>query len=91
MVELLKDATPLLLPVSRSDVDYALRGLKSFALLDGFRGMPKVEMEPVIDAIMAIASYASEHQHNLLELDVNPLMLSADSVIAVDALIVEHQ
>ncbi|MFD1790162.1 acetate--CoA ligase family protein [Ochrobactrum teleogrylli] len=91
LVELLKDATPLLLPVSRADVENALRGLKSFALLDGFRGKPKVQLEPVIDAIMAIAAYAGDHRHNLLELDVNPLMLGTDSAIAVDALIIEHR
>lgn len=91
LVELLKDATPLLLPVSRADVENALRGLKSFALLDGFRGKLKVQLEPVIDAIMAIAAYAGDHRHNLLELDVNPLMLGTDSAIAVDALIIEHR
>ncbi|UWF68343.1 MULTISPECIES: acetate--CoA ligase family protein [unclassified Brucella] len=91
LVELLKDATPLLLPVSRADVENALRGLKSFALLDGFRGKPKVQLEPVIDAVMAIAAYAGDHRHNLLELDVNPLMLGTDSAIAVDALIIEHR
>jgi len=91
LVELLNDATPLLLPVSRADVENALRGLKSFALLDGFRGKSKVQLEPVIDAIMAIAAYAGDHRHNLLELDVNPLMLGTDSAVAVDALIIEHR
>ncbi len=91
LVELLKDATPLLLPVSRADVENALRGLKSFALLDGFRGKSKVQLEPVIDAIMAIAAYAGDHRHNLLELDVNPLMLGTNSAVAVDALIIEHR
>jgi acyl-CoA synthetase (NDP forming) len=90
-VELLKDATPLLLPVSRNDVEAALRGLKSFALLEGFRGKPKVDLEPVIDAIMAIAAYAGDNRHTLLELDVNPLMLGPDRAVAVDALIVEHR
>ncbi|WP_114216596.1 acetate--CoA ligase family protein [Ochrobactrum sp. 3-3] len=91
LVELLKDARPLLLPVSRADVENALRGLKSFALLDGFRGKSKVQLEPVIDAIMAIAAYAGDHRHNLLELDVNPLMLGTESAVAVDALIIEHR
>jgi len=88
-VELLKDATPLLLPVSRNDVEVALKGLKSFALLDGFRGRPAANLEPVIDAIMAIASYAGEHLDTLSELDVNPLMVSENGAVAVDALIVE--
>ena len=88
-VELLKDATPLLLPVSRSDVEAALRGLKSFALLDGFRGRPAANLGPVIDAIMAIARYAGENLETLAELDVNPLMVGENGAIAVDALIVE--
>lgn len=88
-VELLKDATPLLLPVRREDVEQALRGLKSFALLDGFRGRPAADLAPVIDAIMAIASYAQDNLDNLVELDVNPLMVNKNGVVAVDALIVE--
>jgi acetate---CoA ligase (ADP-forming) len=88
-VELLKDATPLLLPVSRNDVEAALKGLKSFALLNGFRGRPAANLELVIDAIMAIASFAGEHLDTLSELDVNPLMVSENGAVAVDALIVE--
>ena len=89
LVELLKDATPLLLPVSRGDVEQALRGLKSFALLEGFRGNPAADLAPIVDAIMAIAAYAGDHLDSLAELDVNPLMVGEHSVIAVDALIVE--
>jgi acetate---CoA ligase (ADP-forming) len=88
-VELLKDAVPLLLPVDRAGVEAALRGLKTFALLDGFRGRPAACLEPVVDAIMAISAYAGAHLDTLAELDVNPLMVSEDGAVAVDALIVE--
>ena len=89
-VELLKDATSLLLPASRADVEAAIRGLKTFALLDGFRGRPVANLEPVVDAIMAIARYAEANLESLLELDVNPLMVWEDGALAVDALIVEQ-
>ena len=88
-VELLKDARPLLLPVSRGDVEAALRSLKTFPLLDGFRGKPRADLEPVIDAIMAIAEYAAHSLDSLSELDVNPLMVYENGAVAVDALIVE--
>jgi acyl-CoA synthetase (NDP forming) len=88
-VELLKDARPLLLPVSRRNVETALRSLKTFPLLDGFRGKPRANLEPVIDAIMAIANYAGDSLENLAELDVNPLMVYENGAVAVDALIVE--
>lgn len=89
LVELLQDATPLLLPTDRGAIEQALRGLKSFALLDGFRGRPAANLEPVIDAIEAVARYAGENLDRLIELDVNPLMVSENGVVAVDALIVE--
>jgi acetate---CoA ligase (ADP-forming) len=88
-VELLRDARSLLLPVSRAQVEAALRGLKSFALLDGFRGGPVVPLDPVIDAVLAIAAHAEDNVDTLAELDVNPLMVFEDRVVAVDALIVE--
>lgn len=88
-VELLKDAVPLLLPAGRGEVEAALRRLKSFALLDGFRGRPAAALDPVVDSIMAIARYAGENLETLVELDVNPLMVNENGVVAVDALIVE--
>lgn len=89
LVELLQDAKPLLLPVTRAEVEAALRSLKSFALLDGFRGRPAANLEPVIDAILAIADYAGANRDTLAELDVNPLMVHENGAVAVDALIVE--
>jgi len=89
MVELLKDSRPLLLPTSRSEIEAALRSLQTASLLFGFRGRPEADLEAVIDAVMAIASYAQEHMDSLIELDVNPLMVLAEGqgVVAADALI----
>lgn len=89
LVELLRDACTLLLPVNRAEIEAALRGLKSFALLDGFRGRPAARLDPVVDAIMAVAAYAAANRGTLAELDVNPLMVFEQGVVAVDALIVE--
>jgi acetate---CoA ligase (ADP-forming) len=92
LVELLEDAARLLLPASRADIEAALRGLKVFRLLDGYRGRPEADVHALVDAIEAVASYAQSHLATIAEIDVNPLMVSADgkSAIAVDALIVEH-
>lgn len=89
LVELVKDAVPLLLPVGRDDVAAALRGLKCFPLLNGFRGRPAADLTAVVDAVMAIAAFAGAHLDTLAELDVNPLMVGPAGAVAVDALIVE--
>ena len=89
MVELLKDSHPLLLPTSQSEIEAALRSLKTSSLLFGFRGREEADLEAVIGAVLAIASYAQEHASSLIELDVNPLMVlpKGQGVVAADALI----
>lgn len=91
LVELMKDAATLLLPVTRAEVEAALRGLRAFALLDGFRGRPRAPLDKVVDAVMAIADHAGANRDRLCELDVNPLMVGEGGAVAVDALIVEAE
>lgn len=89
LVELIKDSTVLLLPTSREDVAKALASLRGYRLLQGFRGRPVGDVEAVISAVMAVADYAQAHQHSLLEVDINPLLVlpAGQGVVAADALI----
>jgi len=86
-VELLSDAATLLLPTTRADVERSLRGLRCFALLDGYRGKARADVGRVVDAIMAVAAFAEANADRLVELDVNPLIACASQATAVDALI----
>jgi acetyl-CoA synthetase len=89
LVELLKDTATLLLPVSNDDIRVALQGLKTWPLLNGYRGKTTGDVDALVDAISAIASYAQAHADRLLELDVNPILVlpQGQGVVAVDALI----
>jgi acetyl-CoA synthetase len=87
LVELLADTATLLLPTTRADIEQALRGLRCFALLDGYRGRPRANIERVVDAIAAVAAFAEANARCLVELDVNPLIACAHEATAVDALI----
>ncbi len=89
LVEILQDAVTLLFPVQRNNVRDALMALKMWPLLVGFRGRPAGDVEALIDAVMAVANFAQRHAHQLLELDVNPVLVMAQGqgVLAVDALI----
>ena len=90
-VELMQDAAQMLLPVTRAEVETALRSLKAFPLLDGFRGRPKADVEAVVDAVMAVAGYVENNLDTLVSMDVNPLMVypEGSGVLAVDALVME--
>jgi acyl-CoA synthetase (NDP forming) len=90
MVELLKDSATLLLPARRDEIEAALRGLKMFPLLDGFRGRPKSDHGAAIDAVLKISDFALANADTLAELDINPLIVCAEGKGAwvADALIV---
>jgi acyl-CoA synthetase (NDP forming) len=75
LVELLQDTATLLLPASREEIEAALRGLKLFPLLDGYRGRPKADLEAAIDAILGIAAFALDNAEAIEELDINPLIV----------------
>ncbi|WP_028626507.1 acetate--CoA ligase family protein [Metapseudomonas resinovorans] len=87
LVELLKDSRSLLLPTNDAAIRDALLSLRSAPLLTAFRGRPAADLEALVAAIRAVADYACENAGQLLELDVNPLLVSVDGAVAVDALI----
>ncbi|SFB08666.1 acetate--CoA ligase family protein [Pseudomonas sp. NFPP24] len=87
LVELLKDSRSLLLPTTDSAICNALLSLRSAPLLQGYRGRDAADMHVLVAAIRAVADYACANAEQLLELDVNPLLVSAQGATAVDALI----
>ncbi len=87
LVELINDTASLLLPACRDEISEALRALKVMKLIESWRGNEAGDFDSVVEAACAIANYAIEHNANLLELDVNPLIVTPDAAIAVDAVI----
>ncbi len=89
LVELLQDVATVLLPVTRADVSAALRALRCWPLLQGFRGRPAGDVDALVDAVLAVAAYAQAHAAELEELDVNPVLVlpQGRGVLAVDAMI----
>ncbi|NGO09591.1 acetate--CoA ligase family protein [Streptomyces sp. HC44] len=88
-VELLRDTAILLLPASRQEIRTALGSLRTWPLLDGYRGRPKGDIEAVLDAVTGIAEYARDHAAELTELEVNPLLVMPEGsgAYAVDVLV----
>jgi acetate---CoA ligase (ADP-forming) len=91
LVELLADTQTLLLPTNAAEVEAALRALKLFPLLDGYRGRPKADLAAAIKAITGIAAFALHHSETLVEMDINPLIICANGAWVADALIVETE
>ena len=90
LVELLKDSETLLLPATQAEIEAALRGLRLFALLDGYRGRPKADVAAAVEAIFAISGFVLAHAGDIEELDINPLIVCGEGEGAwvADALLV---
>ncbi len=82
-VEVLRDRALRALPIGREDALEMIAELRSAALLAGFRGRPAANLDRVADAIIAVGRCARAHPE-LTAIEVNPLFVYADEVVAVD-------
>ncbi len=89
LVEMLEDSVVLPLPVTKAEVLERISRLKVRKLIEGYRGNAGSSLEIVADAVLSAAEYVVTNAAKLEELDINPLMVLAESrgVIAADALI----
>jgi acyl-CoA synthetase (NDP forming) len=84
--ELLADTATRVLPVSLVDIAEALRSLRLFALLDGYRGRPKADLHALHWLIWNVTLMLTGDD-SLEEIELNPVLAFQKSAVAVDALI----
>ena len=88
LVELLRDTALDLAPINAEEALRLLRKLKGAALLDGFRGAPAIDVGRLADILVRVSEFASDQRGLISELDINPIICGASTLVAVDALIV---
>jgi acyl-CoA synthetase (NDP forming) len=92
--ELFQDTTLRLLPAQGGlDRDEALamaRELKTWPLLDGFRGRPRADVGALADAIVAFSHMAAQLGDRLVEAEINPVFVlpQGQGVRAADGVVV---
>lgn len=88
LTELMQDTVSLLLPVTARDIGAALRQLRVFPLLNGYRSQDAANINAIEQAVLAVQSFVCRHEGLIEELEINPLICTQNRAIAVDALIV---
>ena len=77
--ELFKDTSLRLLParggLSRAEALAMARELRTWPLLDGFRGRPKADVDALVDAIVAFSDMAAQLGDRLVEAEINPVFV----------------
>jgi len=81
--ELLLDRVVHSAPLTTDDAHRMIRELRTSPLLFGFRGSPPVDTRALEDLLVRIG-WLAEQFPEIVELDLNPLMTSADGAFAAD-------
>ena len=74
--ELINDVAVRITPVTDTDVAEMVRSLKTFALLDGYRGAVPCDLGAVHDVLLRVSAMVQAHPE-IAELDCNPLIVGA--------------
>ncbi len=87
MVEILKDVSLRLVPLSRRDAREMIQEIKGYPLLCGYRGAEPVDIENLEEWLLRLSGFIAENPE-IKELDLNPIFAYRDGALAVDARVV---
>ncbi len=85
--EIIKDVVFELPPLDQNLATAMIQSLKTWPILDGFRGQPKLNTQAVAETLVKLAKLSTSHPE-IKELDINPLLVTPEKAIALDARIV---
>jgi len=85
--EALKDVTFRVAPLSKQDALEMIDEIKTKKLLGEFRGSPAVDREALAKALVGVGDLGMKYD-SIAEIDINPLIISGNQAVAVDALVV---
>ncbi|MEI6899623.1 MAG: acetate--CoA ligase family protein [Bacteroidota bacterium] len=83
-IELLKDVSFVITPVTDTEAANLLQSLKATPLINGFRGMKGINKEKMVEIILRVSQLTSDFPE-IKEIDLNPLFANGDDIFAVDA------
>jgi acetyltransferase len=90
MVEIIKDVSFRVLPITRSGAKQMIEQTKSFPILNGARGRPPLDQKAVRKLLM-LCSEIVEAYPDIEEMDLNPVIVHEKGISIVDARIILKQ
>jgi acyl-CoA synthetase (NDP forming) len=86
-IEVLNDISFGVAPLKRIDAEEMIRDIKGYPLLTGARGQVACDLDRLTDLLLAVSDLVMERT-NIKELDLNPVRLYEDGLMALDVRIV---
>lgn len=87
LVEILQDVSLRLVPLTPRDAREMVREIKSFQLLQGYRGTEPSDVSKLEEAILNLSGFLELHPE-IREVDMNPVFCYPKGILAVDARII---
>ncbi len=87
LVEILKDVSMRLVPLTGRDARMMIREIKSLPLLQGYRQYPPCDLDSLEKAILNLSQFLEKYP-DIKELDLNPVLCYPEGLVAVDARVV---
>jgi acetyl-CoA synthetase (ADP-forming) len=86
-VEVLKDVSFRIIPLSRKDALEMIEDIKGYPVLQGYRGKEQADIPALVEIILKISRVMEQNQE-IKELELNPILVYKKGAVAVDARII---
>ncbi len=88
LVEVISDVSFRLCPTTKQRALRLISDIKTQKMLNGFRGLPPVDREPLAEMIVKVSQIAVDLDKYIKEIDLNPVIANEDGIFGVDARII---
>ena len=86
-VEILKDVSFRIVPLTKRDAGEMIREIKGYPLLEGYRGQEPVDVPNLEELLLKVSDFV-EQNPEVKELDLNPIFAYSDGAVAVDTRVI---
>ena len=87
LVEVLKDVSFRIVPLTRRDAREMIREIKGYPILEGYRGQEPANIAVLEDMLLKVSDFV-EGRPEIKEIDINPIFAYSDGAVAVDARVI---
>ena len=87
LVEILKDVSFRIVPLTKRDAGEMIREIKGYPLLEGYRGQQPVDVSSLENWLVKLSEFA-EQNPEVREIDLNPIFAYSDGALVVDARVI---
>lgn len=88
LTELIADVAVAPVPLNQARVRSLVESTKIGQILAGYRGGTRLDVDALVDTLIAVSVFAAERVDDVEAIDLNPVRVGVRGAVALDALVV---